>query len=83
MSKKFWCLFFASLVMIPFSNAQNYPTKPVRIIVPFAPGGSADGTIRPIAEKLTELLGQSFVVENRPGGIATIGGSIVAVSPLQ
>ncbi len=78
MNKSFWCLFFASLVMIPLCSAQNYPTKPVRIIVPFAPGGSADGTIRPIAEKLTELLGQSFVVENRPGGIATIGGSIVA-----
>ena len=68
------------LLMAHFCGAQTYPTKPVRVIVPFAPGGSADGTIRPIADKLSEILGQSFVVENRPGGIATIGGSVVKLA---
>jgi len=58
--------------------AQNYPNKPVRIVVPFAPGGSADGTARPIADKLTQLLGQSFVIDNRPGAYGTVGAAMVA-----
>lgn len=59
-------------------GAQSYPTKPVRIIVPFSPGGSSDGTARPIAEKLTQLLGQSFVIDNRPGAYGTLGAAMVA-----
>ena len=60
--------------------AQEYPTRPVRIIVPFAPGGSADVFGRYIAQRLQESMGQGFVVENRPGGGSVIGTDAVAKS---
>ncbi len=58
--------------------AQNYPAKPVRIVVGFAPGGATDIVGRIIAQKLTDATGQSFFVENRPGASATIGAELVA-----
>jgi tripartite-type tricarboxylate transporter receptor subunit TctC len=61
--------------------AQDYPTRPVRIIVPFAPGGSADVFGRFIAQKLQDSLGQGFVVDNRPGAGSVIGTDAVAKSP--
>jgi tripartite-type tricarboxylate transporter receptor subunit TctC len=61
--------------------AQPYPTKPVKIIVPFGVGGSADVYGRFLAAKLSDVLGQSIVVENRPGGGAVIGSDAVAKSP--
>ncbi len=61
--------------------AQSYPTKPIRIIVPYAPGGSTDVVFRILAPRLTEILGQTVVVENRPGGSSTIGLDIAAKSP--
>ena len=60
--------------------AQGYPTKPVRIINPFAPGGATDQLARLMAQKLTELWGQSVVVENRPGASGAIGLEAVAKS---
>lgn len=48
--------------------AQDYPTRPIRVIVPFAPGGVVDVTARLLTQKMTERLGWSFIVENRPGG---------------
>ncbi len=60
------------------AQAQDYPTRPVRLIVPFAPGGSADVFGRFIAQRLQESLGQSFVVDNRPGGGSIIGTDAVA-----
>jgi tripartite-type tricarboxylate transporter receptor subunit TctC len=58
--------------------AQAYPTKPVRVIIPFPPGGTLDFVGRMLAQKLSEQMGQTFVVENRPGGNGVIGGDAVA-----
>lgn len=60
--------------------AQQYPVKPVRIIVPFAPGGSADTLGRIVAGKLSQSLGQNFVAENRPGAGGLVGSEIVSNS---
>ena len=59
-------------------SAQNYPTRTVRIVVPYAPGGNTDFTARVIAGKLTEIFSQQVVVENRAGGATNIGSDLVA-----
>jgi tripartite-type tricarboxylate transporter receptor subunit TctC len=59
-------------------EAQDWPTQPVRVIVPYAPGGSSDTLGRLVAEGLSEKFGQQFVVENRPGGGGTVGSDQVA-----
>ena len=63
------------------SIAQDYPNKPVRVVDPFSPGGSTDVLGRIVGQKLTERLGQPFLVENRAGGGGHIGAEIVAKSP--
>jgi len=60
--------------------AQDYPSKPVRMIVGFAAGGGTDTTARPIAHKLSELFGQQVIVDNRPGAAGNIATDIVAKS---
>ena len=60
--------------------AQNYPSRPVTLIVPYGPGGGADISARTVAQKLTERLGQQFVVENRPGGGGNLGTEYAAKS---
>jgi len=61
--------------------AQNYPAKPVRVIIPFAPGGPPDVIGRPLLQKLSEAFGQTFVFDNRPGASGTMGTELVAKSP--
>jgi tripartite-type tricarboxylate transporter receptor subunit TctC len=61
--------------------ADSYPSKPVKIIIPFPPGATTDIVGRQLAEKLGQQLGQNFIVENRPGGIGTIGAVAVQKSP--
>ncbi|MDB5810185.1 MAG: hypothetical protein JWN94_2307 [Betaproteobacteria bacterium] len=59
-------------------NAQTYPVRTVRMVVPYAPGGNTDFTARVIAGKLTEIFGQQVIVENRAGGATNIGSDLVA-----
>jgi tripartite-type tricarboxylate transporter receptor subunit TctC len=74
----------AAILFAAFSAtayAQGYPTRPVKIIVPFAAGGPADNYARFMAQRLQEQLGQSFVVDNKPGGGSVIGTDVAAKAP--
>src|SRR5690349_811247 len=68
---------FAMLVALP-AAAQQGPEKPVRLIVPFGPGSTPDVVMRLVADQLQQRLGQSFVVENKPGASGNIGTDAVA-----
>ena len=73
---------FAALSALPaFTRAQAFPSRPVRIVVPFPPGGSTDLLARRLGEKLAVSLGQPVVVENRPGAGGTTGSDAVAKAP--
>ena len=71
----------AAAVLASAALAQSYPTRPVRMILPFPPGGPTDITGRAIAQKLSERLGQSVVPENRPGAAGNIGLELAAKAP--
>src|SRR3712207_3751264 len=69
------CSVFAVAVLMTLMQtaSADYPEKPVRIVVPYAPGGAVDVVARRVAQKLTEQMGQNFFVENKPGATGTIG----------
>ena len=74
-----WMLALAGVTVVAGgAAAQSYPSKPVRLIVPFSPGGAADVPMRIIAQKLSEQMGQQVVIENRPGAGSTIGADLAA-----
>src|ERR1043165_3734378 len=71
----------AAALISAASVAQDWPARPVRIVVPFAPGGGTDVVGRILAARLTERLGQSFFIDNRPAGSGIIGADFVAKAP--
>jgi len=77
---QWFTVMFAALLAAP-AWAQGYPSKSVRIVVPFAAGGPADNYARFIGQRLSEALGQPFVVDDRPGAGSIIGTDIVAKAP--
>ena len=66
---------------LPVPAQESYPTKPVRVVIPFPPGGTLDKVGRMLAQRLGEQWGQSVVIDNRPGGNGVIGGDAVAKAP--
>src|SRR6185436_793352 len=78
-----WKILAAALalsgLLVP-AHAQNYPTRAITLIIPFAPGGSTTIVGRGIADKMSELLGEKIVVDNRPGAGGTVGTKAVAKS---
>ena len=68
-------------LMTPAQAAEKYPTRPIRMIVPYPPGGGSDLTGRAIAQKLNDSLGQTIVVDNRPGATGLIGTELAAKAP--
>ena len=76
---KLLCILMSGTLLAPVpAQAQSFPTKPIRLVVPFATGGAADTIARAMAVRMGELLGQPAVVENRAGGLAAIGSDVVA-----
>ena len=70
-----------ALAPAPAAAQDNYPNRPIRVIVPFSPGGAVDGPTRVVAQELTKRLNQQVVIDNRPGAGATIGTEAVAKAP--
>jgi len=77
-SRRPWAALAAGLLVAGSALAQSYPVRPVTVINPWTPGGPADAVARPILQKLSERLGQQFVVENRAGANGVIGSAMVA-----
>ncbi len=66
------------LLLSPLVQAQQYPAKPIQVILPFLPGGAADALMRPLAPKLAELTGQQWVLDNRAGANGNIAAEVTA-----
>src|SRR6186997_3374832 len=85
---KVGCSLFCTAAMVGASNlviaaesAADYPTKPIRLVVPWPPGGGTDVFARVIGQKLSERVGYNVVIDNRPGAAGNIGAEMVAKSP--
>lgn len=84
MTKHVWRtigLALMTALSVSVALAQGYPNRPVRVIIPFPPGGTLDAVGRMLAQKLSDQMGQPFVIENKPGGNGIIGADLVAKAP--
>jgi tripartite-type tricarboxylate transporter receptor subunit TctC len=72
------CCFLSGFSLNALCQSANYPSKPIRLLIPFAPAGGADVTVRPIIQKLSDILGQSIIYENRGGAGGILAGDLVA-----
>jgi tripartite-type tricarboxylate transporter receptor subunit TctC len=75
------CLLAVATVLATPAAAEIYPDRPIRLVIPFSPGGPNDLIARPLTEKMAEALGQPFVIENKPGANGMIGTTVVAKAP--
>ncbi|TMH96497.1 MAG: hypothetical protein E6H46_15735, partial [Betaproteobacteria bacterium] len=73
-----WLVALGIAALFAVAQAQDYPSRPIRVVVPFSPGGAVDGPMRVIAQELSKRLGQQVIVDNKPGAGATIGTDVVA-----
>ena len=71
----------AGAVLLPTARAQTYPAKPITLVVPFPPGGPTDMVARVLAQKMSEQMGQSIVIDNKPGANGNIGATAVSRAP--
>lgn len=76
-----WLILLASLWLSSTQARADYPEKPIRMIIGYAPGGAADNLIRPVADRLSKLLGQPITMDYKPGAGATIAAELVARAP--
>jgi tripartite-type tricarboxylate transporter receptor subunit TctC len=70
-----------AITMVQSARAQNYPAKPIHLIVPYPAGGGTDFFARLVGQKMSELIGQAIVVENKPGAATNLGADFVAKAP--
>ena len=83
---RIWTIWFCAATLFGLSvaqvdaQAQNFPNRSITLVIPFAPGGSTSIVGRVIADKMSELLGEKIVVDNRPGAGGTVGTKAVAKS---
>ena len=71
----------SAVIPVQSASAQNYPTKPIHLIVPYPAGGGTDFFARLVGQKMSELVGQPIVIENKPGAATNLGADFVAKAP--